>query len=353
MDRALDDVVRERSHDKRSSSSNGRRPHRNPRGGVRKTGRRDNTYNDSLAWVHDKYDGDLGLATNEPLRRAGGSNMRHNSDTEIPAGAGKLKVENIHYELGEEELLGLFERQGIVLKLELKYDRAGRSEGIAFVTYEREADAKRAIAEFDGANANGQPIRLTLVNRHHQNEGKSLFDRIRAPDSSSPSAALSNNNVSAPRTRRFTDSPERDSRRDPTRRPTPPNIDRYVPPERRRERPRSSEPAVGGSNTRRRGAHSGGGGGSGGREDRSYNNNRRYGNGQSLVFGRLGGGGGGSGAGGGGAGNRSRKTVEELDEEMNNYFTDAGVQQQQQQQQQQQVGNALAQPVDEDEEMIL
>lgn len=50
---------------------------------------------------------------------------------------------------------GLFERQGTVLKLELKYDRAGRSEGIAFVTYEREADAKRAIDEFDGANANG------------------------------------------------------------------------------------------------------------------------------------------------------------------------------------------------------
>jgi len=50
---------------------------------------------------------------------------------------------------------GLFERQGTVLKLELKYDRAGRSEGIAFVTYEREADAKRAISEFDGANANG------------------------------------------------------------------------------------------------------------------------------------------------------------------------------------------------------
>ncbi|PUU74380.1 hypothetical protein B9Z19DRAFT_458052 [Tuber borchii] len=351
MDRALDDVVRERSHDKRSSSSgNGRRSRRNPRGGVRKTGRRDNTYNDSLAWVHDKYDGDLGSATNEPLRRAAGSDMRHNSDAAIPVGAGKLRVENIHYELGEEELLGLFERQGTVLKLELKYDRAGRSEGIAFVTYEREADAKRAIAEFDGANANGQPIHLTLVHRHHQSEGNSLFDRIRAPDSSAP---LSTNTTSTARdhTRRYTDSPERDSRRDPTRRPTPPNIDRYVPPERRRERPRSSEPAVGG-NARRRVTHSGSGGG-GGREDRPYNsnsnnNNRRYGNGHATGFGRLGGSGGGGS--GGGAGNRVRKTVEELDEEMNNYFMDARAQQQQGQQQ---IGGALAQQADEDEEMVL
>ncbi|CUS08375.1 unnamed protein product [Tuber aestivum] len=347
MDRALDDVVRERSYDKHSSSiSNGRRSRRNARGGVRKTGRRDNTYNDSLAWVHDKYDGDLGLATNEPLRRATGSDMRHNPEAAIPVGAGKLRVENIHYELGEEELLGLFERQGVVLKLELKYDRAGRSEGIAFVTYEREADAKRAIAEFDGANANGQPIHLTLVHRHHQTEGKSLFDRIHVPDSSVPHST-GTTPAARDHIRRYTDSPERDSRRDPTRRPTPPNIDRYVPPERRRERPRSSEPTVGGSNTRRRGAHSGsGGGGGGGREDRSYNNNRRYGNGLAPGSGRLGGGGVGN------SGNRARKTVEELDEEMNNYFMDAGAQQQQHQGQQQ-ISGALAQQADEDEEMVL
>jgi THO complex subunit 4 len=42
------------------------------------------------------------------------------------------------------------------LKLSLTYDRAGRSEGIAYVTYETAQDAKRAIREFDGANAKGR-----------------------------------------------------------------------------------------------------------------------------------------------------------------------------------------------------
>jgi THO complex subunit 4 len=41
------------------------------------------------------------------------------------------------------------------LKLSLTYDRAGRSEGIAYVTYETAQDARRAIREFDGANAKG------------------------------------------------------------------------------------------------------------------------------------------------------------------------------------------------------
>ena len=37
----------------------------------------------------------------------------------------------------------------------LKFDNSGRSTGVAFVAYKREADAKRAMQEFDGAPAKG------------------------------------------------------------------------------------------------------------------------------------------------------------------------------------------------------
>lgn len=50
----------------------------------------------------------------------------------------------------------LFNRIGPVAKLDLKYDRAGRSEGVAFVTMESREDALDAIKQFDGANANGK-----------------------------------------------------------------------------------------------------------------------------------------------------------------------------------------------------
>ena len=46
------------------------------------------------------------------------------------------------------------------MKLELLYDRAGRSEGTAFVYYERRDDAVAAIREFNGANAKGMSERL-------------------------------------------------------------------------------------------------------------------------------------------------------------------------------------------------
>jgi len=54
---------------------------------------------------------------------------------------------------------GLFKRIGPIQHLKLVYDRAGRSEGIAYVTYESHQDAKDAIREFDGANAAGMASR--------------------------------------------------------------------------------------------------------------------------------------------------------------------------------------------------
>jgi hypothetical protein len=37
----------------------------------------------------------------------------------------------------------------------LKYDRSGRSSGIAVITYELPDEAARAIAQYNGATANG------------------------------------------------------------------------------------------------------------------------------------------------------------------------------------------------------
>ena len=47
--------------------------------------------------------------------------------------------------------------------MQLLYDRQDRSRGIAYVTYKDVRDAEDAIRDFDGANANGQPIRLQLL----------------------------------------------------------------------------------------------------------------------------------------------------------------------------------------------
>ena len=176
----------------------------------------------------------------------------------------------------------------------LRYDRAGRSEGIAIVTYQHVADARAAIRDFDGANAKGQPIRLTLLplprrdNPFDRVENpRSLFDRIEAPTG---------------RSRRRSDSPvseghedrgarqgqrrglPRDRRSDVTK-PPPENIDRYVP----------------GQRNGRSSSHRGGR-----RPGERRERGGRDGEGHKMVNGRP------------------RKTAEELDAEMDDYWGGAG-----------------------------
>ena len=130
------------------------------------------------------------------------------------------------------------------------------------MTYRSAAPAREAIREYDGANANGQPIRLTLMPAGPSasagtapgaaaprnpfdtavRPGRSQFDRIERRDEGAP-----------PRSSR--DRRERSrspGRRTNTRKPPPEGTDRYVPGEggRERERDRSRSPA---SRSRRRG----------------------------------------------------------------------------------------------------
>src|SRR5271156_3117056 len=222
----------------------------------------------------------------------------------------------------------LFTRIAPVEHAALRYDRAGRSEGVAFVTYAHVADARTAIAEFDGANAKGQPIRLTLMplgpnasrsaptrreNPFDRVENpRSLFERIEAPGggrgrrrSESPVADMTGDDRSDSRRRGprrgATGAASQDRRSDVTK-PPPENIDRYVPGQ--NDGRNSSRRNEGRDSGRRPGEGRERGGGSdrgrGGR-DRS----ERGENGARMVNGRP------------------RKTQEELDAEMEDYWGNA------------------------------
>ncbi|CZR51261.1 related to RNA and export factor binding protein [Phialocephala subalpina] len=240
------------------------------RGGAESNSIRDDSRNIDSEWVHDKFDDNT---TRRPVR----NDRRYSPETYEPTSA-KLRVENLHYDLTEDDLDDLFNRIGPVLKLSLTYDRAGRSEGVAYVTYESAADAKQAIREFDGANAKGQPIRLTSVPAGPSGRRApppvsrgTLFDRI------------------TPRTR--SESPIRHS---DVSGPPPTNVDRYVPG--RGSRSRSPRPRGGRGDSRRDGRRPGA------RRERGDRNGGGRG-GERLA--RDG---------------RPRKTQEELDAEMDDYF---------------------------------
>lgn len=71
-------------------------------------------------------------------------------------------VKGLHYEIGNDELLNLFQRIGPVFKSSVRFDRTGRSTGVATVIYSDQKDAIRAKQEYDGANAKGQPLSISF-----------------------------------------------------------------------------------------------------------------------------------------------------------------------------------------------
>ncbi|KAK4130480.1 RNA-binding domain-containing protein [Trichocladium antarcticum] len=299
LDRSLDEILGDRKQNGggRGGSRGGRRGDRGdrgdrpnyPRDGVRKPFRDDAPRNLDSEWVHDRFE-DYGSRRSTPRRR-------HSPDAFGSQGS-KLRVDNIHYELTQDDLesQGLFSRIGPLVKIDMKYDRAGRSEGTAFVTYESHHDAAQAIKEYDGANAAGQPIHLTLLPTGPRRNpfdsavapGRPIAERITIPGGGR------SRSLSPPRRREGGEGGRRDG-------------DRYRPGGSgggRLSRSRSPLPGRrrdGGRGGRRSGGRrDGGGGGGGGGRGRAER--------------------GGGGGGGGRDGGRPRKTQEELDAEMDNYF---------------------------------
>lgn len=72
------------------------------------------------------------------------------------------------------------------LRHSLKYDRSGRSSGIAIIAFETPAEATRAKKQFDGILAKGQPMSIAYDtmpprNPRRATSAPSLINRIQKP----------------------------------------------------------------------------------------------------------------------------------------------------------------------------
>jgi RNA recognition motif-containing protein len=71
----------------------------------------------------------------------------------------KLYVGNLSFNTTETELQDLFAQVGPVNEVMLMQDKfTGKSRGFAFVTMANEADAQKAITEFNGKTIEGRPL---------------------------------------------------------------------------------------------------------------------------------------------------------------------------------------------------
>ncbi|PCH35308.1 hypothetical protein WOLCODRAFT_139847 [Wolfiporia cocos MD-104 SS10] len=127
-------------------------------------------------WLHDKAPGASTAV------QSGGSTS--SSQT------AKIIVSNLHYELTTKDLTQIFGAMGTLVREPLiRYDRSGRSSGVAIITYEIPAEAEAAKDAFNGKLLKGQPMTIAfytppqqqLRGNRRNSAPTSLLHRIQKP----------------------------------------------------------------------------------------------------------------------------------------------------------------------------
>eukprot|EP00826_Nyctotherus_ovalis_P042634 TRINITY_DN4411_c0_g1_i8.p1 TRINITY_DN4411_c0_g1~~TRINITY_DN4411_c0_g1_i8.p1 ORF type:complete len:164 (-),score=43.03 TRINITY_DN4411_c0_g1_i8:199-690(-) len=77
----------------------------------------------------------------------------------------RLHITDIHYEVSNDELRVLFESVGPLKECAIKWDEFGRSKGEAYVEYETEEHAAKALKEYNGAELDGLKLTVTFAER--------------------------------------------------------------------------------------------------------------------------------------------------------------------------------------------
>jgi len=125
------------------------------------------------SWVHDMHD-----------KAPAPQQSTHDAPTQ--QGNTRVMVTNLHYELTPKDLISVFGQVGTLVREPLiRYDRSGRSSGVAIITYELPGEAARAITQYNGATANGQMMTVeydkpppTRPKRRVVSAPSSLINRI-------------------------------------------------------------------------------------------------------------------------------------------------------------------------------
>jgi len=150
MDSPFDDSTKQRRRDRSAPYS------------PRRTSNR--TANDQ--WSHDLFDDrrDRPARASDVLSRLGTAARSDRSTLTN----NKLVVENLFYEVTQNDVQELFEQIGPVRKAFLQFDRSGRSTGIAEITFENPADAERALKKYNNLELDGQAMLIKYSTSQQQ-----------------------------------------------------------------------------------------------------------------------------------------------------------------------------------------
>jgi RNA recognition motif-containing protein len=104
-----------------------------------------------------KKDGKNGPSLNKRRRR---NFFKNRYSKEKVDNRRRIRVENLGKDIQNPDLINLFEKYGKLSRCGIKFDKLGKSMGIADVEYATHEECKNAIYKLDHAQINGEEIRV-------------------------------------------------------------------------------------------------------------------------------------------------------------------------------------------------
>jgi len=85
------------------------------------------------------------------------------SSSSASLGATTISISNLLPSVDEGDLKEIFGTMGTITRAVVHYERNGRSQGTAEVTFARSQDAEQAVKEYDAAEVDGRPMYLKMI----------------------------------------------------------------------------------------------------------------------------------------------------------------------------------------------
>jgi len=98
---------------------------------------------------------------------------------QIKTGPAKLQIKNLDFGVTDQDLKDLFSEFGILKMASIHYNAQGKSMGVAHLVFSRQAEAVKAMKQYNGVALDGREMKITLEGQQQvQNNKPTMVKRL-------------------------------------------------------------------------------------------------------------------------------------------------------------------------------